>query len=114
MYIDNENFEKWMAKLSTKLTEIGQDLKSLINTDTIFDENDKIVVMINSSDEVREADIPVWRMGIIQETRMARLMLSDREGYSDEAKVYPVVNGLIHIECPPMSGMIIKDIESMG
>ena len=79
-----------------------------------FDENDKIVVMINSSDEVREADIPVWRMGIIQETRMARLMLSDREGYSDEAKVYPVVNGLIHVECPPMSGMIIKDIESMG
>lgn len=79
-----------------------------------FDENDKIVVMINSSDEVREADIPVWRMGIIQETRMARLMLSDREGYSDEAKVYPVVNGLIHVECPPMSGMIIKDIESIG
>ena len=79
-----------------------------------FEENDKIVVMINSSDEVREADIPVWRMGIIQETRMARLMLSDREGYSDEAKVYPVVNGLIHVECPPMSGMIIKDIESMG
>ena len=79
-----------------------------------FDENDKIVVMINSSDEVREADISVWRMGIIQETRMARLMLSDREGYSDEAKVYPVVNGLIHVECPPMSGMIIKDIESMG
>ena len=34
MYIDNENFEKWMEKLSKKLTEIGQDLKSLINTDT--------------------------------------------------------------------------------
>ncbi len=26
MYIDNEDFEKWMAKLSKKLTEIGQDL----------------------------------------------------------------------------------------
>ena len=23
MYIDNENFEKWMEKLSKKLTEIG-------------------------------------------------------------------------------------------
>ena len=34
MYIDNENFEKWMEKLSQKLTVIGQDLKSLINTDT--------------------------------------------------------------------------------
>ena len=41
MYIDNENFEKWMEKLSKKLTEIGQDLKSLINTDTVFDENEK-------------------------------------------------------------------------
>ena len=41
MYIDNENFEKWMEKLSKKLTEIGQDLKSLINTDTVFDENER-------------------------------------------------------------------------
>ena len=43
MYIDNENFEKWMEKLSKKLTEIGQDLKSLINTDTIFDENERLL-----------------------------------------------------------------------
>ncbi len=43
MYIDNENFERWMEKLSKKLTEIGQDLKSLINTDKVLDENDKIL-----------------------------------------------------------------------
>ena len=43
MYIDNENFEKWMEKLSKKLTEIGQDLKSLINTDTVFDEDEKLL-----------------------------------------------------------------------
>ena len=44
MYIDNENFEKWMEKLSKKLTEIGQDLKSLINTDTVFDENEWLFI----------------------------------------------------------------------
>ena len=27
MYINNEDFEKWMQKLSKKLSEIGQDLK---------------------------------------------------------------------------------------
>ena len=43
MYIDNDNFEKWMEKLSKKLTEIGQDLKSLINTDTVFDEDEKLL-----------------------------------------------------------------------
>ena len=39
MYIDNENFEKWMEKLSKKLTAIGQDLNSLINTDPVFEED---------------------------------------------------------------------------
>ena len=43
MYIDNKDFEKWMAKLSKKLTEIGQDLKSLISTDKVLDDNEKIL-----------------------------------------------------------------------
>ena len=43
MYIDNENFDKWMERLSKKLSEIGQDLKSLIDTDNVLDENDKIL-----------------------------------------------------------------------
>ena len=36
MYINNEDFEIWMQKLSKKLSEIGQDLKSLINTKEVF------------------------------------------------------------------------------
>ena len=28
MYIDNENFDKWMERLSKKLGEIGQNLQS--------------------------------------------------------------------------------------
>jgi hypothetical protein len=43
MYIDNEDFEKWMQKLSKKLSEIGQDLKSLINTKEVFDEDEKLL-----------------------------------------------------------------------
>ena len=43
MYIDNEDLDKWMERLSKKLSEIGQDLKSLINTDNVLDENDKIL-----------------------------------------------------------------------
>ena len=43
MYIDNENFEKQMEKLSKKLNELGQDLKSLINTDLVLDENEKLL-----------------------------------------------------------------------
>ena len=43
MYINNEDFEKWMQKLSKKLSEIGQDLKSLINTKDVFDEDETLL-----------------------------------------------------------------------
>ena len=33
MYIDNENFDKWMERLSKKLSKSGKTAKSLINTD---------------------------------------------------------------------------------
>lgn len=43
MYINNDDFEAWMQKLSKKLTEIGQDLKSLINTSDVFEEDEKFL-----------------------------------------------------------------------
>ena len=43
MYINNEDFESWMQKLSKKLNDIGQDLKSLINTKEVFGEDEKLL-----------------------------------------------------------------------
>ena len=43
MYINNEDFEEWMQKLSKKLSEIGQDLKALINSDKVFDKDEKLL-----------------------------------------------------------------------
>ena len=43
MCIDNEDFKKWMEKLSKKLTGISQDLKSLINTSEVFSEDEKLL-----------------------------------------------------------------------
>jgi len=43
MYINNEDFETWMQKLSKKLSEIGQDLKSLINTKEVFSEDETLL-----------------------------------------------------------------------
>ncbi len=75
-----------------------------------FDEDDKIVVVINRGEEERQVNIPVWRLGVAYQTRMARLFITNREGYSDEMKMYEVDNGIIHVTCPPVSGIVIKDI----
>jgi hypothetical protein len=43
MYINNDDFDTWMQKLSKKLNEIGQDLKSLINTNEVLDKDEKLL-----------------------------------------------------------------------
>jgi hypothetical protein len=41
MFVNDNHFTEWMEHLSGKLNKIGQDLKSLIRTDTIFDKDEK-------------------------------------------------------------------------
>ncbi len=43
MYLDNQDFLNWMEKLSKKLTDIGQDLKTFINTKEVLGEDEKIM-----------------------------------------------------------------------
>ena len=43
MYLDNEDFLAWMEKLSKKLTDIGRDLKLVINTGDAFANEDKLL-----------------------------------------------------------------------
>ena len=77
-----------------------------------FDENDRIVVIVNSSEEEKNIRVPVWRLGMVDNTHMARLMITNRDGYSDEAKLYTLEGGILDVDCPPMSGVIIKDIKN--
>jgi alpha-glucosidase len=74
-----------------------------------FDEQDKIVVAINSSDHDISVDIPVWRIGLMEENRMARLMSTGRDGFSIETAMYTVDHGILHLNCPPEYGVIIKN-----
>lgn len=43
MYLDNEDFICWMEKLSAKLNELGNDLRSLVKTNDVFGEDEKIL-----------------------------------------------------------------------
>jgi hypothetical protein len=41
MFVNDNYFTEWMEKLSKKLSEIGKDLKSLVNTNEVFDNGEK-------------------------------------------------------------------------
>lgn len=43
MYLDNQDFINWMEKISSKLSEIAKNVKSLVNNKEVFDEDDQLV-----------------------------------------------------------------------
>ena len=43
MYIEQDNFEIWMEKLSLKLNSLSRDFKSLLNSNNIFDKDEKLL-----------------------------------------------------------------------
>ena len=78
-----------------------------------FDDNEHIVVAINISQDTRHMEIPVWRLGMTQPTRMARVILTDASGFSIETKVYPVQSGKLILDCPPETAVLVKDIGNL-
>ena len=75
-----------------------------------FDEQDKFVVAINSGEQPVSVDLPVWRLGLTEATRMARLINTGMDGFSLETAMYSVENGILHLNCPPKYGVVIKNL----
>lgn len=79
-----------------------------------FDDNEHIVVAINISQDTRHMEIPVWRLGVTQPTRMARVIITDAGGFSIETKVYQVQSGKLILDCPPETAVLVKDIGNLS
>lgn len=79
-----------------------------------FDDNEHIVVAINISQDTRHMELPVWRLGVTQPTRMARVILTDAGGFSIETKVYQVQSGKLILDCPPETAVLVKDIGNLS
>lgn len=75
-----------------------------------FDEQDKFVIAINSGEQPVSIDLPVWRLGMTEEKRMARLINTSQDGFSLETAMYNIENGILHLNCPPKYGVVIKNL----
>ena len=75
-----------------------------------FDEQDKFVIAINSGEQPVSIDLPVWRIGMTEENRMARLINTSQDGFSLETAMYNIENGILHLNCPPKYGVVIKNL----
>ena len=75
-----------------------------------FTDTDKILVLINGSDEAHLLRVPVWEIGVGENERMEQLLYNDETGYSLESRFFPVKNGLMELVVPALSGVIMKAV----
>lgn len=78
----------------------------------------RCVIVINNLPAGRAADIPVWELGITDEAVIRRVMLTDQRGYNVGVVQYSAGQGMLHLEMPAYSGILLttgedpKDVSS--
>ena len=76
-----------------------------------FDQTDKCLIVLNNEDEDRTISVPVWKIGMKLETDLENCLLSDREGFTDDAFYCPVKDGFVELKMPPKSAVVLKEVD---
>jgi alpha-glucosidase len=73
-----------------------------------FQGEDRYVVVVNNGDKEQEVTIPVWQAEVPEDGTMTQIAYTDADGYSIEAKEYPVVNGTVRIKLGVHCAAVLK------
>ncbi|SFA82530.1 alpha-glucosidase [Acetitomaculum ruminis DSM 5522] len=72
-----------------------------------FDNEEKIVVLFNVSEEAKTIELPLWKMGV-KKARAKQLFFTTEEGFDDSLVVYDVENGMARIDLCGKVSKILK------
>ena len=67
----------------------------------------RCVVVVNNSASAQAVQIPVWQLGIRDEDRLTRVMMTTLEGYNVGALDYEVVDGVLELELSGTCGILL-------
>lgn len=67
----------------------------------------KAVVVVNNQAGERQVAVPVWQLGISDNDQLVRVMLTTENGYNVGALAFPVKAGMLHLEMPPVSSILL-------
>lgn len=73
-----------------------------------FTEEEQTIVIVNSSDSIRDISVNVWMAGVPANTKMSRLMVTTNEGFNTEIVQVPIVNGKLEVSLLPQSAIVLK------
>ena len=73
-----------------------------------FTENEKVVVVVNSSEKPGIINVPVWRLEVPTDAKMTQLLYTYQDGYSTEKKEYQVKEGNFLLEMDRQSAIVLQ------
>ncbi len=71
------------------------------------------VVLLNNNTDEREAEIPVWEIGIEDHTKLVSLIYTSKEDFSTKPLLFHVNNGILKIRIPKISAIVLKPLEQV-
>jgi alpha-glucosidase len=73
-----------------------------------FTENEKVVVVVNSSESQGTVKVPVWRLEVPMEATMTQLLYSYQDGYSTRKGEYQVKDGNVLLQMDKHSAIVLQ------
>lgn len=73
-----------------------------------FNREAQSLILVNNNDYQVTKELSVWYLGIPKECTMSRLILTSADGYTTEAREYPVTAGKVKVELPATSAIILR------
>ena len=67
----------------------------------------RCVVVVNNSAAEQTVQIPVWQLGIRDEDKLTRVMMTTEKGYNVGALDYEVADGVLELELLGTCGMLL-------
>jgi len=65
------------------------------------------VIILNNRGDYRTVEIPVWELGITDDQELRRVMLTYESGYNVGEVTCPVKQGMLTLEMPPISSVLL-------
>ena len=105
-------FHRYMIHIHKTLPVLKQGaVKALIGADNLIVygrmlKDHQSVTIVSRSPQSQKIEIPVWLLGVTDDTPIARLMMTDEDGYNAGILSYPVKGGVLMVEMPPKSSAL--------
>jgi len=73
-----------------------------------FTEKEKVVVVVNNSNEAGKVKAPVWRLDVPMNATMTQLLYSHQDGYSTKKGEYQVKEGNLSLQMGKYSAIVLQ------